>query len=211
MRCLLPLVPLLLLASPAVAKAPGRPQPPPLVIACKDAFAKTASHRGLVRAYGAGNVTFETVNRPGGEVAKATVLFAKEPQRRVEIEWYDLKRRRLASTITVFGEDNQWSGPLGLRNGMTIAELEQRAGKPFRINGFGFDVAGAGHFEDTALADLPGGCGFDGYFEIEGGLPPDHLSRFIGEVEIPSNDPDLMTLKPRLWMYTLTYPSPNAE
>jgi len=184
---------------------------PQLTVECRAQFARTAGHADIVKFYGRKNVTFETVNRAEGETVKATVLFAKDPRRRLEIEWHDGKKRRRPSMITVFGEDNQWIGPLGIRNGMTIQEVEQRAGKPFRINGFGFDVAGAGHFEETALAKLPGGCAIGAHFDIEGGLPPEPLQRFIGEVEIASNDPDLLTLKPRLWIYTLIYPLPGAE
>ena len=72
-------------------------------------------------------------------------------------------------------------------------------------------VAGAGHFEETALSELPGGCAFGANFDIESGLPPDHLKRFAGEAEIDSNDPDLVTLKPRLWIFMLGYPWPGAE
>lgn len=185
--------------------------PPQYVVECRAQFAKTASHARLVKHYGAKNVTFEKVNRAEGEVIKATVLFAKDPQRRLEIEWLDTKLRRSPSTISVFGENNQWIGPFGIRNGMTIQEIEARAGKPFKINGFGTDVEGAGHFGDTSLENLPGGCTFGGHFEIEGGSPPEHLKRFNGEVEIDSNDPDLLTLKPRLWIYTLTYLPPGAD
>lgn len=201
---------LFLLASHAVAQEPLAPRSQ-YVVECRAQFAKTASHAGLVKLYGAKNVTFENVNRAEGEVVKATVLFAKDPQQRLDIEWHDAKRRRLPSTITVFGEKNRWIGPLGIKNGMTIQEIEQRAGQPFKINGFGFDVAGAGHFGETALAMLPGGCAFGAHFDIDGGLPPEHLTRFNGEVEIDSNDPDLLTLKPRLWIFTLSYPSPAAE
>lgn len=194
----------LLIVAPALAQEPSN-RLPEYSVECRAPFAKTASHATLVKLYGSKNVTFETVSREGGEEAKATILFAQDPSRRLEIEWHDGTKRRRPSTITVFGENNRWIGPLGIRNGMTIREIEALAGKPFKINGFGFDVEGAGHFEETALAKLPGGCAFGGYFEIDGGSPPEHLKRFNGEVEIDSNDPDLLTLKPKLWMYTLTY------
>ncbi|CAH1693532.1 conserved exported hypothetical protein [Hyphomicrobiales bacterium] len=200
----------LLLGFPALAQD-LRPPRPLYSIECGAQFARSASHSSLVKRYGAKNVTFEDVNRPEGEVVKASVLFAKDPDRRLEIEWYDEKKRRMPSTITVFGETNRWIGPLGIKNGMTIQEIEQRAGKPFKINGFGFDVAGAGHFEDTKLEKLPGGCSFNAHFDIEGGLPPDHLERFVGDVAISSDDPDLLTLKPKLWIYTLTYSSPMTD
>ncbi len=207
---LVPVLPFVLITGLALAREPRIPQSQ-YIVECRAPFARAVSHTDLVRFYGAKNVTFENVTRAGGEDVKATVLFAKNPQRRLEIEWHDGKKRRRPSTITVFGENNQWTGPLGIRNGMTIQEIEQRAGKPFRINGFGFDVAGAGHFEETKLEKLRGGCSFGGYFDIEGGLPPEHLARFNGEVEIDSNDPDLLTLKPKLWLYTLNYPSPGAD
>jgi hypothetical protein len=141
-------------------------------------------------------------------VVKATILFANDPKRRLEIEWFDAKKRARPSVITVFGE-SQWVGPLGVRNGMTIQEIEKLAGRPFRINGFQFDVAGAAHVEGTKLEKLPGGCTFGGHFDIDGGLPAgEQFKRFVGEVEIDSNDPLLLTLKPKLWIYTLSYPAP---
>ncbi|CAH1655997.1 MULTISPECIES: hypothetical protein [unclassified Chelatococcus] len=202
--------PLLLVAFPALAQDTRAPRPQ-YAVACGAQFARSASHARLVKFYGAKNVTFESVNRPEGEVVKATVLFGKDPGRRLEIEWHDEKKRRSPSVMTVFGETNKWIGPLGIKNGMTIQEIEQRAGKPFKINGFGFDVAGAGHFEETKLEKLPGGCFFNAHFDIEGGLPPEHLERFVGDVAISSDDPDLLTLKPKLWIYTLTYPPPSTD
>lgn len=200
LSCLL----LLLVPSQGLARAAL----PPLTVECRAQFARTANHAGLVKLYGARNVTYENVNRPEGEVIKATVLFAKNPRRRLEIEWFDDTRRRFPSTITVFGENNRWVGPLGIRNGMTIQEVEQRAGRPFKISGFGFDGAGAGHFEETLLASLPGGCSFRSNFEIETDASAQALDRVNGDIEINSNDPALLALKPRLWIYTLSYPVP---
>jgi hypothetical protein len=200
---------LALLTSPALAQTPQIPQPQ-YRVECRAQFGPKATHAGLVKIYGARNVTFEEVTRAEGEKAKATVLFSKDPTRRLEIEWFDDKKRRNPSVITVFKEGNLWTGPLGIKNGMTIQEIEQRAGKPFKINGFEFDVAGAMHIEGTKLEKLPGGCTFGGHFDIDRALPHE-LKRFVGEVEIDSNDPDLLKLNPKLWIYTLSYPAQGAE
>lgn len=195
---------------------PARAQPAPQIpqpryeIVCRGQFGPNATHADLVKAYGAKNVTVEEVARAEGEVVVASVVFAKDPSRRLEVEWFDEEKKARPAVITVFGEKNKWIGPFGIRNGMTIQRIEQIAGKPFRINGFGFDVAGKGHFEGTKLEKLTGGCSFGAHFEIEGGQPPEHLKRFIGEVEIGSNDPDLLSLKPKLWIFTLSY-SASAE
>jgi hypothetical protein len=200
----------LILASPLAAQpAPQIPQPR-YVVECRGQFGPKATHADLVKIYGARNVTFEEVTRAEGEKVKASVIFSKDPTRRLEIEWFDEKKRAKPNVITVFSEKNQWTGPLGIRNGMTIQEIERRAGKPFKINGFEFDVAGAGHFEGTKLEKLPGGCSFGGHFDIDRALPHE-LRRFVGEVEIDSNDPDLLTLNPKLWIYTLSYPPVDPQ
>jgi hypothetical protein len=189
-----------------VLATPTTAQQKPL-LSCSGAFARTATHAGLVKAFGAQNVAYADVNRAEGEVVKATILFAKDPKRRLEVEWFDVKKRARPSVITVFGP-SQWTGPLGVKNGMTIEQVEKLAGKVFKINGFEFDVAGAAHVEGTRLENLPGGCSFGGHFEIEGGLPQgEQYKRFVGEVEIDSNDPLLLTLKPKLWIFTLSYPA----
>lgn len=198
---------LALLTSPALAQTALQIPQPQYRFECRGQFGRLATHADLVKAYGAKNVTVEEVARAEGEVVKASVVFAKDPTRRLEVEWFDEEKRARPAVITVFGEKNRWIGPFGITNGMTIQRIEQIAGKPFKINGFAFDVAGKGHFEGTKLEKLAGGCSFDGHFEIEGGQPPAHLKRFIGEVEIDSNDPDLLTLKPKLWIYTLSYPA----
>ena len=194
---------LVLLASSALAQ-PQIPQPR-YVVECRGQFGPKATHADLVKVYGANNVTFGEVVRAEGEKVKATILFAKDPTRRLEIEWYDAKKRARPSVITVFKEGNQWTGPLGIKNGLYIWDIEKLAGKPFKINGFEFDVAGAAHVSGTKLEKLPGGCAFGGHFDIDRALP-DELRRFVGEVEIDSNDPDLLKLNPKLWIYTLSYP-----
>jgi hypothetical protein len=201
---------LALLTSPALAQQKPQIPQPQYRIECRAQFGPKATHADLVKVYGARNVTFGEVSRAEGEKANATILFANDPTRRLEIEWFDEKKRAKPSVITVFKEGNLWTGPLGIKNGMTIQEIERRAGKPFRINGFEFDVAGAMHVEGTKLEKLPGGCQLGGHFDLDRPLPHE-LKRFVGEVEIDSNDPDLLKLNPKLWIYTLSYPAQGAE
>lgn len=200
-----------LLATPALAQPKPQIPQPRHVVECRAQFGPNATHADLVKAYGAKNVTIEEVSRAEGEVVVASVIFAKDPTRRLEVEWFDEEKRARPSTITVFGEKNRWIGPFGITNGMTIQRIEQIAGRSFKINGFAFDVAGKGHFEGTRLEKLAGGCALNAHFDIEGGQPPEHLKHFIGEVEIDSNDKDLLTLKPKLWIFTLSYPAANAD
>ncbi len=208
-RFLFALALLIPLTSPALAQ--NAPQIPPapraMKLECAGPFARDTTHAKIVTAFGAQNVQYRSVPRAEGEVVRATVVYPRDPRRRIEVEWFDQKRRARPSVITVFGA-SRWVGPLGVHNGMSIQEVEKIAGAPFKINGFEFDVAGAIHPGTTKLAELPGGCSFGGHFEIEGGGLPqkEEYKRFIGEGEIDSNDPLLLTLKVRLWIYTLSYP-----
>jgi hypothetical protein len=198
---------LLLLTSPALAQEKAKIPQPQYQIDCRRPapFDGNTSHARLVKHFGANNVTVEDVDRDEEKV-NVTVLFAKDPTRRLEIEWLDKGNRHCPTNIQVFGDKNRWIAPYGVRIGMSIQDVQKRNGKPFKIYGFAFDLAGAAHFGESKLGRLPGRCSLSARFAIEGGQPPEHLKHFIGEVEIDSNDKDLLTLKPKIWMYTISYP-----
>src|SRR5262245_20752247 len=65
-----------------------KPQPqPPRVIACSGMFVKDSSHIKLATFVGADNITRTQVAGPEGSRLNATVLYPRDPKRRLEVLW----------------------------------------------------------------------------------------------------------------------------
>ena len=62
-----------------------------------------------------------------------------------------------AALVKAFGADNvvykkidgpsKWLTPFGIRIGTPFGEVEKQNGKPFRLNGFGWDLGGSARFD----------------------------------------------------------------
>jgi hypothetical protein len=88
----------------------------------------------------------------------ATVLFAKEPKRRLEVWWSNQASRSDTHLIVVNGAST-WSAPSQLRLGLTLAQLEQINGKSFKLTGFDKNnVATLTDWNGGNLSLVPGGC-----------------------------------------------------
>jgi len=149
----LPLLLLALLAAPAHS-APRDAG----TLKCTGPFAREATHDGLVKAFGKGNVTSERVSVGEGEMARATVVFARDRTRRLEVFWRDAKKRRGVSEVRT-STGSTWRAPQGIAVGMALAEVERINGKPFLLAGFGWDYGGtATDWQGGALATQDGGC-----------------------------------------------------
>jgi hypothetical protein len=202
---------LVLLASPALAQenAQAKAKAPQLQIDCRrpGPFAGNSSHANLVKYFGAKNVTTEEIDRGDGERVNRTVLFAKDPTRRLEFEWLDPNGRTCPTNIFVSGEKNRWLAPYGVRIGTTLADLTKRNGKPFPVYGFNPDGTTGANFWETRFGKLPGRCALFATFEIEGGKLPERLKHFNDkELRIDSNDPGLLSLKPKIRSFTIGFP-----
>jgi hypothetical protein len=173
---------------------------------CAGPFGRDASHAGLVKAYGAANVSFEAVFR-GGEQVPMTVVFPKDSERRLMVRWVDGEGRRGLDAVVI--PSPGWSVG-GATVGMPIASVERLNGRPFKLTDFlGSDSDGAvsnwqgGKF-DTAL---PGGCRVGAVIGVNDAdanstqwLPhPDGLA---------SDDEALRAADPRLYELTVSFPKP---
>lgn len=125
--------------APASAAGPDAALPP---FACAGPFAADAGEAGLVRRFGRSNVVFRTVPAPEGEMVKATVLFPRDRSRRVEIVWFDERKRRRPAEVLVY-DPGPWRTPEGIGIGATLGEVEAANGKPFTLSGFGWDYGGS--------------------------------------------------------------------
>jgi hypothetical protein len=127
-------------------------------VACNGAFARDSSHSKLAMAFQSRNVAFTQVDGPSGAKIMATVLFAKEPKRRLEV-WWTNQASRSDTHLIVINNASTWSAPGQLRLGLTLSQLEQINGKPFKLTGFDKNnVATLTDWNGGNLSLVPGGC-----------------------------------------------------
>jgi len=146
----------------------------------------------LAMVYDSRNMIFTHEAVPGGGEANVTVLFPDNPQRRLEV-WWSNPNRTGTYLIDITGKSG-WTGPDGLRLGLTLEQLEKLNHKPFKMKGFDQDdVATVSNWDDGALASLAGGC--------KAGVSL-HASAPAAAAELPakdeysSNDPAMRALRP---------------
>lgn len=121
-------------------------QPAPQILDCTQ-FSKKTDESALVKRFGRENVVNAKLNGAEGQTTLGTVVYPKDPSRRLEVTWWDTARRRGLSGITVRGK-SEWMvripsktlHTVGLRT--SIVELEEANEKPFQISGFGWDYGG---------------------------------------------------------------------
>ncbi len=93
----------------------------------------------LVKTFGAANVKNASVYRGEGQSVPGTIVFDKDPKRRMEITWTAAKK---VGDITISGQSSVWHTAEGISLGTTLAELQRLNGKPFKFSGFDWDYGG---------------------------------------------------------------------
>jgi hypothetical protein len=100
-------------AAPAPVQAAPKPAPkvakhtasaPPRAVACNGNFGKDSSHIKLATAYNSTNVAFTDVDGPDGTKVMASVLFPKDPKRRLEVWWQNEAARSGTYLIVINGQ-----------------------------------------------------------------------------------------------------------
>jgi hypothetical protein len=200
-------------ANPTDAPAPtatAAPSPKPRnptpanVVTCTGLFAKDSSHVKLAEFFQTQNIEYGQVAGSGGGALNATILFPKDPKRRLEVLWQNEAARSDIATVAITGQ-SQWKGPQGLRLGLALAALEKLNGKPFKLAGFDQpDGARALDWMGGALANLPGGC------QVGLTLVPDrkaaaNLVAAAAGKEVLSSDPAVRAVKPTVSEIILGY------
>jgi hypothetical protein len=189
------------------APAPSQPQRQPTsyppvqtsaqpgrAVTCGGAFAKDSSHLKLATAYKSENIVFTEVDASEGKRLMATVLFPKDPKRRLEV-WWDNETSRSGTYLIVINGQSTWSAPKGLKLGLQIAQLERLNGKPFKLKGFGKgSEASVSDWQGGALESLAGGCRVGVSMRADPKAPPDAVEQAASE--LASTDSAVKAIKP---------------
>jgi hypothetical protein len=172
------------------------------IIACTGGLARDANHDTVVRAFGAGNVSYRVV--PGDEEnTKGTVIFAGRPARQIEIIWKDQKSRSRPSLVT-FGP--AWRTAEGITVGADLAAVEKLNGGPFTLSGFEWDFGGTvTDWNGGTLAKQNGGCRLVVRFGISYENPGKAQDAVAGDQDFSSRDPKMIAVKPAVREIAIQY------
>ena len=184
-------------AAPAAPAAPATPKPAAHAhaVTCAGAFAKDSNHLKLMQAFQPKNVEYGEVAGAGGSKLNATILFPKDPKLHLEVLWDNEAARSTTSLIVITGKST-WTGPKGLKLGLTLAALEKLNGKPFRLSGFDQpDGSAVIDWQGGALAALPGGCKVGVKLAADRKAAADVLAAAGGK-EFTSDDAKIRAVKP---------------
>jgi hypothetical protein len=185
--------------------APKQPAQPAHTIACSGVFAKESSHLKLATLYKPDNVTFMEIDASDGKKLMASVLFAKDPKRRLEV-WWENEASRTGTHLIVIGGQSTWTAPKGMRLGLQLAAIERLNGKPFKLKGFDKDnLAAVSDWQGGALAALPGGCKVGFVLRADPKVPPEARNAVPATAEFTSSDAAVKTVKPAVAEILLGY------
>ncbi len=167
------------------------------VVACSGPFAKDSSMLGLATTFDSRNVIFTEVNAAGSKV-DASVLFPKDPKRRLEVWWSDPGSRSGTYLIVINGQ-SMWTGPGGIRLGLTLPELEKLNHHQFKLKGYDKDhTATVSDWDGGALAALPGGCKDGLSLRADPKASAETVSAAPADHEFSSADPAMRAAKPKV-------------
>jgi len=190
-------------AKPAV---PPKPAEPTRAVACSSgAFGKNSDHLRLAQAYGVHNVDFTEVSGDDGSTLMASVLFPKDPKRRLEVLWDDDTQRSGIRLIVIAGQSS-WTAQKGVHLGLPLAALEKVNGKPFKL--MGFEKGGMAIVSDWnggALGLLTDGCKIGVQFKPDPKAAAGALEAASSDKEFASSDPAMRAAKPTVGEIIVAY------
>ena len=174
------------------------------VVACGGPFSKDSSNLKLAMVFDSRNVSFEDVD-VGGTKVGASVLFTKDPKRRLEIWWQNPAARSGLYLILINGQST-WSGPGGLKLGLTLADLEKLNHKPFKLKGFDKDrIATVGDWDGGELATLAGDCNAGVSLRADAKASAEKIGAFSADKEYSSSDPAIRGTRPTITEILIGY------
>jgi hypothetical protein len=178
----------------------------PQIFKCEGSFSRGTSHARLAKEYGAANIDSEY----NGEAdANVTILFPKDPERRLIIQWKDEKGRQKPASITIEGK--YWSAA-GVVRRAPLVEVERLNGGPFKLNYFDADYGGAitDWMGGRLNAPFSSGCRVGVSIAVDEKLP-EAIDKALFEEQgqdgsLPSSSAALRAAKPWVGELIVIYP-----
>jgi hypothetical protein len=171
------------------------------------AITRDSTEAELRKIYGDENVTEAEVDIGEGETETGTVLFDKDPERRIEILWNDPEAKSNPAWVLINEPRNRWKTAEGIAIGTSLHELERMNGQPFTLTGFGWDYSGTVlDWNDGALEKFVGPWGRIILRLLpEAGIPENAPADIWGDRDIPSDQPSMQKLDPKVYQIIMEF------
>lgn len=181
-----------------------------LEMKCAGVWAPATTEQALIAKYGRANVTREMVYIAEGDETPGTILFANDPARRAEIVWKDQRKYARPEWVRI-PRESTWTA-FGVRNGMTLAEVEKLNGRPFHLSGFDWDYGGMVTNWRGGIMDTIGGKTCRVSIEFEATYPENPTKAdeaaaeaTAGDRQLVSSSPHVKRMKPRVAEIIVSY------
>lgn len=178
-----------------------------------EVFAPGTSAEALAARFGASNVTTGQVPWGGaeGDTNEGTILFDHTSDAKLEVFWHDVENKRNPAWVSVRGRQSRWRTSTGITLGTSLRHIERLNRRPFRLLGFGTDVAGTvmnwsgGRLEsqDAPACRVRIRLGPD-WEKLEPGRNQ-LVNQVTGERQYSSGHPAMQSLDPAVYEIFLSY------
>ena len=159
----------------------------------------------LAERFGAENITTQTLPGPEGESYEATLVFANDPTRRLEVTWNE--DRTTIASVMVSNAGTQWRGSQGYSIGTSIGDIERINVMPFKLYGFDWDYGGWVSDWKLGTFTMTPGCGTRRRFEPRN----NSNTSASGDSEFNSNDAAMRDADPAVATFGLMFSAPVSE
>jgi hypothetical protein len=189
----------------ATLPAPTSRAAKPNIVACSGVFARDSSHAKLASAFRAQNVSATQIDTTAGGKTTASVLYVKDPKRRLEVWWSNPTTKSDTHLIVINGQSD-WIAPGEIHLGLTLAELEKLNGKPFKLSGFDKDqTATLVDWDGGTLSAPAGGCRIGVSLRADPKVSAASLSAFSADRAYASSDASLRAANPTISEILVAY------
>lgn len=171
----------------------------------------SSSAADLRKAFGDSAVADKDIDVGEGVTEPGTDLYEAVPAKRLAVLWRDPATRKNPSKVIVCYQwmqgDCMWRTSGGIGFNSSLKDLERLNGRPFKVLGFGWDLAGTVFsWEGGNLAALIKGGLILRLTPDEAGTNSEEYRTVLGEGEFWSSLPAMQKLNPTVYQMDLEFP-----
>lgn len=167
----------------------------------------TTSRTELERLFGQENLRDEKVYLVEGQSAPGTLIYPKNPKKRLAVVWKDPGRTKI-ELIKLSGSVSEWRTVDGITLGTRLSKLELINGKPITFMGFFWDYGGnVTNWNEGSLDKKPYGLALQLSAETarRNQLTTQEMEGLTGDQEVQSDKPAARKLDPWVDQMVITF------